>query len=302
MPTLNRRQFLKMGASLAAAMGLGTGFITPVAEALAELSTGQAPVLWLQGQSCSGCSVSLLNTENPSPATVLTRYISLFFHSTISAATGHTAMDIVTKTIESGGYYLVVEGAIPAGMPKACVMGHKPVSELVEQAAKKAKAVISVGACAAYGGIPAAENNPTGSMGVADFLAKKGVSAPMIKLPGCPAHPDWIVGTLVHVLKFGLPKLDKDGRPIMFYGRILHEQCPRFADYERENFAQSFSEDGCLFKLGCLGPVTQADCTTRYWNRGANTCIAAGAPCIGCASDIFARSASLPFYRKGEQM
>ncbi|MGD8564183.1 MAG: hydrogenase small subunit [Desulfarculaceae bacterium] len=298
---INRRQFLKMGASLAAAMGLEATSIPKIAEALAELSSGQAPVLWLQGQSCSGCSVSLLNIENPSPAVVLTQYISLLFHSTISAATGQTAMDVVNKTIELGGYYLAVEGAMPAGMPEACVMGHKPVTELVAKAAKKAKAVICVGACAAYGGIPAAENNPTGSMSVADFLSKEGSSTPLIRLPGCPCHPDWIVGTLVHVIKFGLPKLDKDGRPEVFYGRFLHDQCPRFADYERENFAKTFSGDGCLFKLGCLGPVTKADCTTRFWNRGANTCIVAGAPCIGCASDIFAKSTSLPFYRKGER-
>jgi len=297
----NRRQFLKMGASLAAAMGLEPASVPRIVEALSELSSGQAPVLWLQGQSCSGCSVSLLNTENPSPTEVLTRYISLLFHSTLSAATGHTAMEVVEKAIEAGGYYLAVEGALPAGMPEACVMGHKPVTELVARAAKKAKAVICVGTCAAYGGIPAAENNPTGSISVAEFLKKEGSAAPIIRLPGCPSHPDWVVGTLVHVIKFGLPKLDEDGRPEMFFGRLLHDQCPRFADYERENFAQTFSGEGCLFKLGCLGPVTKADCTTRLWNRGANTCIVAGAPCIGCASEIFAKSPSLPFYRKGER-
>lgn len=300
MSNLNRRQFLKMGASLAAAMALGPAAIPRIADALAELSSGQVPVLWLQGQSCSGCSVSLLNSENPSPASVITQYISLRFHSTLSVATGHTAMDVVEKTIEEGGYYLAVEGSLPQGMPEACVMGGQPVGDLVVKAAAKAKAIICVGACAAYGGIPAAENNPTGSVSVPDFLKGKGGSVPLIRLPGCPCHPDWIVGTLVHTIKFGLPKLDPDGRPEMFFGRLLHDQCPRFADYERENFAQTFSEDGCLFKLGCLGPLTKADCTTRFWNRGVNTCIVAGAPCIGCASEIFAKSAAMPFYRKGE--
>ena len=189
---------------------------------------------------------------------------------------------------------------MPLGMPQACLMGHEPVIDQVARAAAKSAAVIAVGSCAATGGIPAAENNPTGAVSVPEFLKKKGISKPVITLPGCPAHPDWLIGTIVHVLKFGLPALDALGRPKVFYGRLIHEQCPRFADYERENFAKSFSDEGCLFKLGCLGPITHADCTVRHWNRGANTCIKAGAPCIGCAAPDFARSAALPFYRKGE--
>jgi len=301
MSEISRRRFMKLAGSLALAMGLGPGFAPQVAEALESLATGQAPVLWLQGQSCSGCSVSLLNSENPGPARVLTKYISLLFHTTLSAATGHTAMEVVEKSIAAGGYFLAVEGAMPAGMPKACMMGHRPVTELVLQAAQKAKAVLAVGSCAAFGGIPAAQNNPTGAVDAPTFLKAKGVNTPVIRLPGCPVHPDWMVGTLVHLIKFGMPKLDKEGRPTMFYGRLLHDRCPRFADYERENFAKNFGDDGCLFRLGCLGPVNHSDCATRYWNRGANTCIAAGAPCIGCASEIFARSAALPFYRKGEK-
>ena len=300
MSDISRRDFMKMGAGLAAVLGLSTTLVSQVAEALEDLASGQAPVLWLQGQSCSGCSVSFLNSEHPSPAEVLTGYISLLFHQTISAATGHTAVDIVNTSIEKGGYYLIVEGAMPLGMPKACMMGHEPVIDQVVRAAAKAKAVVAVGSCAASGGIPAAENNLTGAVSVPELLKKKGIDKPVISLPGCPAHPDWLVGTIVHLLKFGLPALDGLGRPKAFYGRLIHEQCPRFADYERENFAESFSDEGCLFKLGCLGPITHADCTTRYWNRGANTCIKAGAPCIGCAAPDFARSAALPFYRKGE--
>lgn len=301
MSTIDRRQFLKMAASLAAAMALGPASVPQIADALVELSSGQAPLLWLQAQSCSGCSVSLLNATRPDISSVLTQYVSLLFHSTISAATGRTAMDVLDKSIDHGGYYLAVEGSIPLAMPEACVIGGVHVSELVGKAAQNAKAILCVGTCAAYGGIPAADNNPTGSVSVVDFLKTRNCTTPLIRLPGCPSHPDWIVGTLVHVIKFGLPKLDADARPEIFYGRLLHDQCPRFADYERENFASSFSGDGCLFKLGCMGPVTKADCNSRLWNRGANTCIHAGAPCIGCASDTFAKSAALPFYRKGEK-
>ena len=298
MADITRREFLVWGARLAALMGLETAMIPQVVEALEDLATGAAPVLWLQGLSCSGCSVSLLNAEAPDPAEILTRYVSLLFHSTLSVATGEVAVEVINRTIEHGGYYLAVEGSIPAEMPRACMFGEEPITNQVLRAARNARAVLSVGTCAAFGGIPAAEHNPTGAVSVLTFLTKEKVAVPVIHVPGCPAHPDWIVGTLVHLLKFGVPEVDALRRPTMFYSRVVHDQCPRFSDYERERFAKTFSDDGCLFKLGCLGPVTHADCALRFWNGRTNYCIKAGAPCIGCASEHFALSASFPFYTK----
>ena len=300
MNRISRRDFLKMGTGLAAMLGLAPLAGPSLAAALESLAGGQAPVLWLQGQSCSGCSVSFLNTVHPGPADVLTRYISLWFHSTVSAATGHTAMEVINQGIDKGGYFLVVEGSVPGSMDKACVVGHEPFTQQVARAAAKAQAVIALGTCAAYGGIPAAQDNPTGAMSLPEFLTGQGIKTPVVRLPGCPTHPDWLVGTLAHLVKFGLPALDGQGRPKAFYGRLIHDTCPRFADYERENFAENFGDEGCLFKLGCQGPITWADCTRRYWNHGVNTCIQAGAPCIGCASEQFARFKDFPFYRKSE--
>ena len=210
-------------------------------------------------------------------------------------------MDLIERSIAQGGYFLVVEGSLPAGMPEACMMGHESLNQWVARAAAQAKAVVALGTCAAFGGIPAAENNPTGAMSIPAYLTREGINVPTIRLPGCPTHPGWVVGTLVHLLKFGLPALDDQARPKMFYGKSVHEQCPRFADYEKENFARSFSEDGCLFKLGCVGTNTRADCTLRSWNGGVNSCIRAGAPCVGCASEAFPGSAAFAFYRKGEK-
>jgi hydrogenase small subunit len=296
---ISRRELMKMGARLAAVLGLSAGSIPRIVEAMTDLASGQAPVLWLQAQSCTGCSISLLNSREPDPAQLLTQHIALRFHSNLSAASGEMCRDVINRTIEEGGFLLVVEGAIPAGMPEACMVGEESVAALVLRAAAKAKAVVALGTCASFGGIPAAENNPTGAVSVGAFLAKERVNQPVINLPGCPTHPDWLVGTLVHVLKFGLPPLDAQSRPKAFYARLLHDQCPRFADYERENFAKQFGDEGCLFKLGCLGPNTRADCTQRLWNAGTNSCIRAGAPCIGCADQEFASKASLPFFRKG---
>lgn len=300
MPTLTRRRFLKAGASLAGLMGLGgASAAAALADALEDLAAGRAPVLWLQGQSCSGCSVSLLNTERPGLLELLTETISLKFHSTLSAATGHVAVDVVDTWIKKGRYILVVEGAMPAGMPEACIFGGKPVTEQVVAAARNAKAVLTVGACASYGGIPAAEGNPTGAMSVVDYLKKRKVDAKCIRIPGCPAHPDWVIGTLAHVLRakdFGMPPLDDDGRPKAFFTRMMHDNCTRRGDYERDRFAEYFGQDGCMYKLGCAGPTTRADCAVRLWNGGTNSCTRAGSPCIGCAWENFAADRDLPFY------
>ncbi len=302
MSPISRREFLSIGAKLAAMMSLSPVVVADIADALEKLTTGTVPVVWLQGQSCSGCSVSLLNADHPDPAELLTGYISLMFHSTLSAATGHRAMDVVDDTIAAGEFLLVVEGSVPRKMPSACVMGEKSIAEMILQAARRAKAVVAAGTCAAHGGIPAAENNPTGAVGVPQFLAESGVNRPVIAIPGCPMHPDWLVGTLVHVIQFGIPALDAMGRPKVFFDTLVHDQCPRFADYEREKFAKAFGEPGCLFKLGCVGPNTHADCSTRMWNAGTNFCIKSGAPCIGCTEETFARHVNFPFYRKNEDL
>ena len=298
MKKLSRREFLEYGTKLAVIAGLSTQAVPKIAAALEKISSGQAPVLWLQGQSCSGCSVSLLNSESPGPAEILTETISLLFHATLSVATGTVGMEQIERSIESGGYILVIEGSIPVGMPESCEIGQTTFPDLVIKAAQKAKAVVAVGTCATYGGIPAAENNPTGAVGTADFFKQENIKLPLILLPGCPTHPDWVVGTLVHVLEFGIPPLDSSGCPKMFYSKLVHDQCTRFADYERERFAKSFTDEGCLFKLGCLGPITYADCTVRHWNAATNSCIKAGAPCIGCSSKQFPGAVDFSFYRK----
>jgi hydrogenase small subunit len=300
MGTVTRRDFLKTAAHLAAVLGLGSSAITQIAEAVETLYSGNAPLIWLEGQGCTGCSVSLLNTDFPSIAQVLTQTVSLKFHSTVSAATGEVAVKTIDECVKKGGHFLAIEGSIPAGMPDACVIADKPFTQVVLDSARTAKAVIAVGTCASFGGIPAAENNPTQAVSVGDYLASQGIKVPVINLPGCPCHPDWLIGTIVHVLKFGLPELDGKARPKMFYGKLIHDQCPRFADYEREKFAKTFSEDGCMFRLGCMGTQTYADCTMRLWNGGTNSCLHSGSICIGCAWEGFTAKQSFAIYRKSE--
>ncbi|PLX84118.1 MAG: hypothetical protein C0614_05280 [Desulfuromonas sp.] len=298
---IDRRTFLKDAGLLIAGMGLAPVLKPGFAEALESLATGRAPILWLQGQSCSGCSVSLINSESPGPADLITRYLSLYFHQTLSAATGDVAMNVMAEAIEQGDYILVVEGAVPVGMPEACMIGEENFTDLLLNAAGKARAVVAVGTCASFGGVPAAPPNPTGSLSVVDFLTEEKLSIPLVNLPGCPAHPGWIVGNLVYLLKVGIPEVDKHLRPLSTYGKLLHDQCQNFAQYQKMNFVTTLGEEGCLFKLGCQGVVTHADCPMRGWNGGINWCVKANAPCVGCARPEFARDQKFAFYRLNEQ-
>ncbi len=298
MTDISRRTFLELSVKMAAAMSLGASAAPRIAEALEQIAAGNVQVLWLQGLSCSGCSVSLLNSENPDPFRILTQLLSLRFHSTLSTATGALCGDIIKKSVDQGGYYLAVEGSVPLGMPQACRMGEELFPDQLLAAARAAKAVIAVGTCASFGGIPAGESTPTGAVSVPKLMKEKGLTTPVISIPGCPVHPDWLVGTLVHIMKLGIPPLDDKGRPKMFFSRLVHDQCPRFADYERERFAKSFGDEGCFFKLGCLGPITHADCSLRFWNSGTSFCIKAGSPCLGCAAENFTQSGAFSLFTK----
>jgi hydrogenase small subunit len=297
MRQMQRRGFLKMAVALAASLSWPTTSVGAVAEALQSIVEGAQPVVWLQGQSCSGCSVSFLNSAYPDVARVITRYISVQYHQTLSAATGDVALGALNRSIEAGGYLLVVEGGVPVAMPEACRVGEEPFTEQLVRAAQGAAAVVALGTCASFGGIPAAPPNPSGSVSVRDHLTRSGVKTAVVSLPGCPTHPDWLVGTIVEYVRSGVPELTPTGCPTAFYGSNIHAHCPQFYNYDAGKFATTFGEDGCLFKLGCMGIRTEADCSMRRWNNKTNWCVEAGAPCIGCARPEFAQRQDFPFYR-----
>ena len=298
---IDRRDFLKLAATLAASCGL-SGLPEPVLAALKTIDPAAVPkLIYLQGLSCTGCSISLLQADNPSPLTMITDYSQLAFHADLSAISGTKAMDLIDKFIsgQAGEYFLAVEGAIPDKMPEACVIGNKTFAELLEQAAGTMSGAIAVGACACDGGIPAAEGNLTGAIGLKEFYRKRNLQKLVVNIRGCSPHPDWVWHTIIHLVKIGIPELVRDS-PKLFFSRKVHELCPRYHDFQEEIFAKKLGDKGCLFKLGCLGPDTYADCPTRGWNGRSNWCVDSNAPCIGCASPNFARQKDIPFYRLSE--
>jgi len=288
----SRRQFLTLCGKLmvAAPFGLAiTNFISPDAVAGVIGKARRPSVIWLHMQDCTGCTETLLRTSEPDLASLIFDVISLDYHETVMAASGTDAEAALKDAMaqNDGKYVLVVEGSIPTGEAGTYlkIAGRKG-TELLANVSAHAAAVIAIGSCASWGGIPSSGPNPTGAVGV-DALVK---NKPVVNLPGCPPNPYILLGTILEYATTGkLPKLDALGRPLFAYDRLIHDHCPRRAHFDAGRFAAQFGDDAhrngwCLYKLGCKGPVTHAPCSTRHFNEVVDAWpIGIGHPCFGCA-------------------
>ena len=309
---LTRRDFVRICTGTVAGIGVSGMFHPFVRDVLAETLTGQRPpVFWVEGQGCTGCTVSLLNNAHPGIAKVLLEIIAMHFHPTIMAAEGQLAFQsMLDKSKEfNSQYVLIVEGSIPLKADgKYCVVGEVDhheytVAETTDILARSAAAVVAAGTCSSYGGVPAARGQQTQAVSVSQFLKMRGIPAPVINVPGCPPHPDWIVGTIGLGLQalatntLGLlvkQGLDANGRPKAFYKNV-HMNCPHLSAFEAGHMVKTMSDkDGCRFSMGCKGPRSACDSFERKWNNGVNWCVN-NATCIGCTSPTFPDGQS-PFY------
>ena len=296
---ITRRDFLKYCGVSAAALGLSGTEMLNLKEVLA--SDSAPTVLWLQGASCTGCSVSLLNristTEPTDVGDLLLNHINLAYHPNLMALAGDSAVALAEAAYGKGGYYLAVEGGVPTAFGGctcwAWTYNNQDVTfqQAVTDLATNAKAILAVGTCAAFGGIPAAGPNPTGVKGV---KAATGTTKPVINLAGCPPHPDWVFGTLAQVLANPnvLPTLDSSGRPTSIYGNTVHSACPRLNTDPAITYGV---DNACLMMMGCQGPITHANCPSQLWNNKQNWCIDGNARCLGCTEPGYPGTQLFPY-------
>jgi len=286
---VSRREFLKFCTTAASLMALPPSMVPRVAEALENAR--RPSVIWLPFQECTGCTESITRAHGATIESMIFEAISLDYQHTLQAAAGDAAEHAREKAMKDnwGKYLLVVDGSIPtanAGYGTIAGVSHL---DMLKEAADGCAAVVAVGSCAAFGGIPQANPNPTGAVSVSDVVKDK----PIINISGCPPIPVVITGVLMQYLTFGqVPELDALGRPKAFFGQNIHDRCYRRPFYERGQFAESFDDEGarqgwCLFKLGCKGPVTYNACATAKWNNGTSFPIEAGHGCIGCSEPRF---------------
>jgi hydrogenase small subunit len=287
---ITRRTFLKYCTTLASMMALPPMAGRAMAETMAAAK--RPSVIWLPFQECTGCTESMTRSHSPTIEGMIFDMISLDYQETLMAAAGFQAEEARQKAMKDnmGKYLLIVDGSIPLGIDGAysCIGGRSNV-DLLKEAAQGAAAIIAVGTCASYGGIPKANPNPTGAVAVSDIIKDK----PIVNIPGCPPIPVVMTGVLAHYLTFGsLPDLDDKGRPKAFYGDTIHDRCYRRPFYDQGKFAKTFDDEGarqgwCLFELGCKGPVTHNACATVKWNGGTSWPVESGHGCLGCSEPDF---------------
>ncbi|MDA8085042.1 MAG: hydrogenase small subunit [Nitrospiraceae bacterium] len=291
IPGVSRRDFLKFCSAMAAVMCL-----PGMEEKIAEAVTAQKrpPVLWLSAQECTGCTESLLRTNHPTLDRLILELISLEYHETLLAGSGRQAEDWREKSMKEnkGKYILVVDGSIPVKDNGIyCKIGGKTALALLEEMGSQAAAVIAIGSCASWGGIPSADPNPTGATPVHVIFKNKGIKIPVVNIPGCPPNPYNFLSTVLYFLTLKkLPDLDEQGRPKFAYGRIIHENCERRPHFDAGRFALQFGDDGhrkgyCLYKLGCKGPETFNNCPIQLFNDVGSGAwpVGTGHPCFGCS-------------------
>lgn len=298
----SRRAFLKFCALTASLLALPPSAAPILADALSRAR--RLPVVWLSFQECTGCTESLTRSSAPSIERLLFELISLDYHHTLQAAAG-AAAEQARETVlreSAGQFLLVVDGSVSTalGGVYSTIAGEDNLS-LLRRCLETAEAVLAVGTCASFGGLPAAAPNPTGAMGVAELMQRGLVPRrPLVNLPGCPPIPEVMSAMLAHRVAFGnFPELDAQGRPLAFYGETVHERCSRRGHYEAGRFAKTFDDIGarsgwCLLELGCKGPVTHNACSSVRWN-GVSNPVESGHPCLGCSEPGFWDKGS--FYR-----
>jgi hydrogenase small subunit len=290
---ISRRAFLKFCAIITSLMALPPSMIPKVARALEQAK--RPSVIWLSFQECTGCTESLTRSHSPTLEDLIFNTISLDYHHTLQAASGYGAEEARLQAMQqnAGKYFVVVDGSIPTGNPGYSTIAGISNVDMFLETVKEAAAVIAVGTCAAFGGIPHASPNPTGAVSVAELLAQHGLTKPIVNIPGCPPIPVVITGVMAHILTFGsIPELDIHNRPVTFFGQTIHDRCYRRPFYEKGWFAESFDDEGakqgwCLYKLGCKGPITYNACAITKWNNGVSFPIQSGHGCLGCSEPNF---------------
>ncbi len=293
-------------------------------------SLSEVHVFWLSGMSCDGCTVSMTGASNPSMEQLIAGTIPLMpevrlHHPMLAEHSGGAFMEPFKQAIAgtlSAPYILVLEGSVPddqalppnGGCYAALGVGgfamrresgqSDRVTDWLKELAPRAAACIAIGTCAAYGGIPAAAGNITGSMGLMDFLGagyRSAAGMPVINVPGCAPIGDNFTEVLATVLSAlqsvqPLPEFDDLGRPAWMFGETVHRHCPKAGYYEEGVFSHKPGDNQCLVEIGCWGPVVQCNIVERGAINHLGGCMVAGGPCIGCTMPGFPDKYA-PFYK-----
>ena len=255
---------------------------------------------WLQSGGCSGDTMSVLNYEGNLFEFFSNIEIEVLWHpslSTISAKEHDVLIEKILRDEETLDV-LCIEGNVvcgPDGTGMFDTFRGRPKKELIAALAKKARYIVAVGTCAAYGGVGSYDemegvglqfhHDKEGGFLGKEFRTKE--KKPVINLPGCPIHPkalENILNKLKHNLEIPLTRNHTDAD---YYNFTVHQGCTRNEYHEYKIEEKDFAERGCMFfHMGCKGPTTLSPCNKYLWNE-VNSKTRAGVPCFGCTRPDF---------------
>jgi hydrogenase small subunit len=302
-------------------------------EAIAGPSSRLGPlekvhVFWFSGMSCDGCTVSVTGSQSPTLEGLLMGAHPglprvILHHPVVNLESGPHYLQAAERAIRGeldAPYAIVLEGSAADETVAHAYGGHwagngeEPwgeggeersvtCTEWIARLAPGAAAAIAIGTCATWGGVPAADGNPTGAMSLMDFLGKDYRSTfglPVVNVPGCAPVGDNFMETVAAILYFlqgfgPLPEFDELGRPAWLFGETVHRHCVRGAYYEEGTFGKAFGDPECLVEIGCWGPVVNCNITSRGAINHAGGCMNSGGACIGCTMPGFPDKFT-PFY------
>jgi hydrogenase small subunit len=301
---LTRRAFLKRCRDISLLMCGSTLLTRSLAEGFLHLAKDPPALAFIHAQNCMACTTSMMYGNDFDFIDFLSHVGRLELHPALSFRQGADYLTNLDRIAAEGDYLLVVEGSIPSRPKEACYLGAKPLYDVLAGYASRARMVIASGSCASHGGIPASAGNRTGALSLAAYLKEKKVEVPQLRIPGCPAHPDHLMGTIAYIAATGVaPPLVKDTQLNKeYYGELLHNRCSRFQHFSQDLFVEDFAKDkdNCLLKKGCRGPITASDCPMRRWNQRTSVCVESNTPCIGCmnprwpfVSDLYLETADV---------
>lgn len=283
---------------------------------------------WVAGMSCDGCTISVSGAGEPAVEDLLLGRIPglprlILYHYVLSPEVGANYVKAYVDAMEGkldAPYVVIFEGSVPDesliqgpgywdAMGTGTLSGEQretPITanDWLRRLAPGAAAVVAIGTCATWGGIPAAIGNPTGAMGVMDFLGadyRSALGVPVVNIPGCAPVGDNFTETIAAILMFlqglgPLPEFDELGRPAWQFGTTVHLKCQRGGYYEEGIFAKQYGDEECLVEIGCWGPVVNCNITARGAQNHMGGCMNVGGPCIGCTMPGFPDKFT-PFYK-----
>ena len=246
-------------------------------------------IIWLHLQECSGCTESLLRTQNPNFETLIFDIFRIEYHDTLMMPSGYQATRVLESTVQNQHYILLVEGSVPMeDAQNYLTIGERSGYEDLLHTAHNAQAIFAIGTCSSYGGVQSAAPNPTQSHALSEVLQRE-----VINIPGCPPSDKNIIATLLYYYLFlESPPLDRFHRPLWAYGKSVHDLCERKGAFLSGKFAQDFNDEGmqegyCLYKVGCKGPYAFNNCPKVQFNAKTSWPVRAGHGCIACSEPNF---------------